>query len=107
MKNSKLTKLHKGDEVKVIKGKDKGKTGKIEKVLAQSQRVVVTNINQYKRHMKARSQNQPSEIVTITKPISIANVCLVCPKCHVLTRVGFSVQDDKKVRICKKCEQAL
>ena len=105
--NSKSGKLRKGDEVKIIRGKDKGKTGKIEKVFSESSKVLVTNINQYKRHLKAKSQTQPSEIVTITKPLSWANVQLICQKCHVITRIGFSVQDNKKVRICKKCEQIL
>lgn len=100
-------KLKKGDEVKVVRGKDKGKTGKVEKVFPEKMQVLVVNVNQYKRHLKARSQNQPSEIVTITKPLAIANVRLVCSKCHVITRAGFSMQDNKKIRICKKCEQAI
>lgn len=100
-------KLRKGDEVKVVRGKDKGKTGKIEKVFSQVSKVVVEGANQYKRHMKAKSQNQQSEIITITKPLPVANVQLLCPKCHVLTRVGFMIESGKKKRICRKCEQAL
>lgn len=100
-------KLKKGDEVEIIKGKDKGKSGKIEKVFLKEQTVLVPGVNMYKRHMKARSQNQKSEIVSITKPLSMANVQIICPKCHVQTRVGYSVVDDKKNRICKKCEQIL
>lgn len=106
-KNQKSKKLRKGDEVRIVRGKDKGKTGKIEKVLPVESQVVVTNINQYKRHLKARSQNKPSEITTITKPLSLANVQLICPKCHVVTRVGFSLQDKKKIRVCRKCEQEI
>ncbi len=100
-------KIKKGDEVKIVRGKDKDKMGKIEKIFPESHRVLVTNINQYKRHLKARSQNQPSEIVTITKPLSLANVALVCPKCHVVTRVGYSMQNNKKLRMCKKCRQLI
>ncbi|MDO8657250.1 MAG: 50S ribosomal protein L24 [Candidatus Levybacteria bacterium] len=99
-------KLRKGDEVKIIRGKDKGKGGKIDKVFSKENKVLVTGVNQYKRHMKAKSQNQPSEIVTITKPLPVPNVMLVCPKCHLPTRVGFSMED-KKIRICKKCKQAI
>ncbi len=100
-------KLKKGDEVKIVLGKDKGKTGKIEKILPGDEKVVVTGINQYKRHMKARSQTQSSEIVTITVPLSVAKVRLVCPKCHAMTRAGYKIEGEKKVRICRKCEQVI
>lgn len=100
-------KLKKGDEIKVVTGKDKGKTGKIEKVFSKENKILIPGINQYKRHMKARSQNQPSEIITITKPLSVANVRLVCAKCHELTRVGFQIEKEEKIRICKKCEQKI
>lgn len=100
-------KIHKGDEVKIVLGKDKGKTGKVEKIMPKEDMVVVTGMNQYKRHMKARSQSQSSEIVTITKPMDVAKVRLVCPKCHTITRVGYKMEGEKKVRICRKCDQAL
>ncbi|MFH1832655.1 MAG: 50S ribosomal protein L24 [Candidatus Levyibacteriota bacterium] len=100
-------KLRKGDEVKVVLGKDKGKSGKIEKVFSKKGLILIAGINQYKRHLKARAQNQKSEIITITKPMSITNVVLVCPKCHLATRVGFSIEKDKKLRICKKCKQTI
>ncbi len=100
-------KLKKGDEVKVVSGKDKGKTGKIEKVFPKDQKVLVADINQYKRHTKGKGQGQKSEIVTITKPLPVANVMLVCPKCHEVVRVGYTILDNKKQRMCKKCEQAL
>lgn len=100
-------KLKKGDEVKIVLGKDKGKTGKIEKVFPKAQKVLVAGVNQYKRHMKARSQKEQSEIVTLTKPLSVAKVQLICPKCHEVTRVGFTTQDTKKERICKKCKQVV
>lgn len=100
-------KIRKDDEVKVIRGKDKGKTGKVEKVLSRKNTVVVAGINQYKRHMKTRSVAQKSEIVTVTKPMSLANVQLICPKCHLPTRVGYAVEDGVKKRVCRKCNQAI
>ncbi len=103
--NAKFTKLKKGDEVKVVVGKDSGKTGKIEKVFPQAKKILVTGINQYKRHTKAKAQGQKSEIATITKPIAAANVMLVCPKCNLTTRVGYLLSNNKKERICKKCKQ--
>lgn len=97
-------KLKKGDEVKIIKGKDAGKTGKIEKVIAKEMKVLIPGVNQYKRHMKSRAQGQASEIITITKPLTVAHVALVCPKCKKQTRVGYKIEKDKKIRICRKCE---
>ena len=100
-------KFKKGDNVKVIRGKDKGKTGKIDKVLPKKDQVLISNVNQYKRHLKARSQGQPSEIVTLTKPLSSENVILVCPKCNKTTRIGYKLQKNVKVRICKKCNSEI
>jgi len=100
-------KFKKGDEVKVVRGKDKGKTGKIEKVFPKMDKVVIPNVNLYKRHLKARSQTQPSEIITLTKPLHASNIKLVCPKCHLPTRIGFKIENSKKIRICKKCRQEI
>lgn len=100
-------KLRKNDEVKIIRGKDVGKTGKVERVFAKENKVLVTGVNQFKRHVKARAEGQKSEIITITKPLPLANVQLICPKCKKTTRVGFSVNKDAKERICKKCKEAI
>ena len=100
-------KLLKGDNVKIVAGKDKGKSGKVEKVFTKTDKVLVEGVNQYKRHVKARVQGQTSEIMTITKPLPVANVQLVCPKCKKLTRVGYKMEKDKKVRICRKCEKEI
>ena len=100
-------KLKKGDIVKVIRGKDLGKTGKIEKVFSKVNKVLIAGVNQYKRHLKARSQKQPSEIATIIKPLPLVNVVCVCPKCHLPTRIGYIIEDSKKFRICKKCKQKI
>lgn len=100
-------KLIKGDTVKVIRGKDSGKTGKIERVSAKSGKVTVEGMNQYKRHIKAKAQGQKSEIVTITKGLPVSNVVLVCPKCKKPTRIGFKVVKDGKVRVCKSCNKEI
>lgn len=96
-------KLKKGDSITVIRGKDSGKKGTVEKVFTKEAKVLVEGVNQYKRHVKARQQGQKSEIITLTKPLPIANVQLVCPKCKKLTRVGYKMLKDEKVRICRKC----
>lgn len=107
-------KLRIGDNVKISMGKDKGKVGKIEKVYPKENKVLVEGVNQYKRHLKSRTQNQKSEIVTLTKPLPSSAVALICPKCNKVTRVGFKIEKDlprgkagKKERFCKKCEKSI
>lgn len=106
-------KIKKGDTVKVLIGKDKGKTGQIEKVFPTNESVLISGVNEFKRHVKSRARNQKSEIITITKPLPVANVALICPKCKRPTRIGWRVsakgesasggEKEKKVRICRKC----
>ncbi|OGH09039.1 MAG: 50S ribosomal protein L24 [Candidatus Levybacteria bacterium RBG_16_35_6] len=103
----KTKKIKKGDEVIVLLGKDKGKKGKIEAVFTKENKIVVAGVNQYKRHMKRKSEKQPSEIITLTKPLPISNVSVICPKCHLPTRVGLKKEKDKTIRICKKCQQEI
>ena len=100
-------KIKKGDLVKIVLGKDKGKTGKVEKVFSKEVKVLVAGVNQYKRHLKARAQGQPSEIVTITKPLPVSNVIVICPNCKKTARIGYKITGNKKARICKKCGKEL
>ena len=100
-------KFKKGDEIKVTGGKDKGKTGKIEKVFPSEGFVLVAGVNMYKRHMKAKDPRRPAGIIDIGKPLPVGRIALICPKCAQTTRVGFSFEDGKKVRICRKCEQKI
>lgn len=100
-------KLKVGDEIKVLIGKDKGKTGKVEKALPKKSQVLVTGINIYKRHVKGRTQGQESGIKEVTKPLAASRVALICPKCKMVTRLGYKIEDGKKTRICRKCEQAI
>ncbi len=97
-------KIRKGDLVLVIAGKDKGKTGKVTKVLPRENRVIVEGVNIVKRHMRARSQAQPSGIIEMAAPIHVSNVMLICPNCGEPTRVGFKITETgDKLRVCKKC----
>ena len=100
-------KLRKGDSVKVVAGKDKGKIEKIEKVYPKENKVLVSGVNQYKRHLKGRAQNQKSEIITLTKPLPVAAVSLICPKCNKVTRIGFKIEKTGKLRICRKCGKTI
>lgn len=91
-----------GDEALVTTGKDKGKKGKIEKVFPSEDKVVVSGVNTYKRHRKV-TRKQAAGIYEITRPIEVAKIAILCPKCGKPTRVGFTMEGKTKVRICKKC----
>jgi large subunit ribosomal protein L24 len=106
-------KIKRGDTVKILVGKDKAKTGRVERIIPKKGQVLVEGVNQYKRHFKGRSQNQKSEIITITKPLAVSSVALICPKCKKPTRVGFkfdkgtNIKMGKKIRTCKKCRKEI
>lgn len=91
----------KGDKVIVISGKDKGKTGTIQKVDSRSNRVVVENVNVRKKHKKPTQQNPEGSILEIYAPIDASNVMLVDPKTKKPTRIGHAVVKGKKVRVAK------
>ena len=94
--------LVKGDTVIVIAGSDKGKTGVIQKVIPESNRVVVENVNLRKKHRKPTQGNPEGGIVEIYAPIDASNVMLVDPKTKKPTRIGHKVVKGKKVRVAKK-----
>jgi large subunit ribosomal protein L24 len=100
-------KLKIGDTVKIILGKDRGRTGKVEKILPKKASVIVTGINVYKKHLKSKGQDQPGGIIDITRPLSVAKVALICPKCKIPTRVGYQGSGNQKIRICRKCQQPI
>ena len=99
-------KMHvkKGDNVKILCGKDKGKTGEILRSLPEKQRVVVQGANMMKKAQKPTQQNPQGGIMTIEAPIHVSNVMLICPHCKEATRTSKRVNEQgKKVRVCKKC----
>jgi large subunit ribosomal protein L24 len=100
-------KFKKGDTVIVMTGKDKGRKGKIEKVLSKKNRVLVPGINMFKRHLKKRDEKNPGGIIDFSRPLPLGNVRLICPKCSQITRIGYLLVKDEKVRICRKCEQEI
>ncbi len=101
-------KIRKGDFVQVIKGKDKGKKGRVIKVFPKEARVLVEGVNFVKKHVRPRKIDQQGGIIQMEKPISISNVMLFCLKCSKPTRVGIKFLDDgSKVRYCKKCGEII
>ena len=96
-------KIKKGDNVQVLSGNDKGKTGEVLEVIPKTQKVVVKGVNVRKKHVKPRKQGEEGGIIPVECSIHSSKVNVVCPKCGKTTRVGYKVEGDSKVRICKKC----
>ena len=95
--------IRKGDNVQVLSGNDKGKTGEVLEVIQKDDKVVVKGVNVRKKHVKARKQGDESGIIPVECAIPASKVNVVCPKCGKVTKVGYSVEKEEKVRVCKKC----
>ena len=100
--------IRKDDRVMVTVGKDKGKIGKVLKVLRKKDRVLVEKVNVAKRHMKPNPHRQQhGGIVDKEMPLHISNVMLMCDACAAPVRVGSREEEGKKVRFCKKCNKTI
>ena len=95
-------KIKKGDKVKIMLGKDRGKEGTVEYVKGKEGKVFVGGANIYKRHVR-KMNDVAGGIIDLPKPMDISNVSLICPNCKKVTRVGFKITGNIKMRICKKC----
>ena len=100
-------KIRKNDNVIVLAGKDRNKTGKVEKVFPAESRVVVTGVNVYKKSVKPTRRAPKGGIIEINAKLDASNVGIVCPSCSKVTRIGYSINKDKKIRVCKKCQANL
>ena len=100
-----MNKMHikKGDTVKVISGVDKNKEGKVLEVIPAAGKVVVEGVAMATKHTKPRRQGEEGGILSMEGAIHVAKVNVVCPKCGKATKVGYSVEKEEKVRVCKKC----
>lgn len=99
--------IKKGDNVLVITGKDKGKTGKVVDVNPKTNKVTVENVNVVTKHQKPRSQQDKGGIIKKTAPFEASNAMVICSACGKATRVAHAEVDGKNVRICKKCGACL
>ncbi len=97
-------KLKKNDNVIMLNGKDRGKKGKITKVLFDQDKVVVEGLNLVKKHLRAKQQGQKGQVVSKERAVSVSSVALVCKACGKQTRIGFKFESENKIRICKKCK---
>lgn len=101
-------KIKTNDMVKVLSGKDAGKSGKIIQVFRENGRVVVEGVGKTKKFLKSRSKEQKGQVIEFFAPIHASNVELVCPKCKKQMRVGMkTLENGKKVRVCKKCSETI
>jgi large subunit ribosomal protein L24 len=101
-----VPKVRRGDQVRVMTGKDRGKEGRILAVFPQDSRVIIQGVNLVKRHLKLRAARgragQEGGIITKEAPVHISNVQIVCPSCGP-TRIGYQIKDETKTRVCRKC----
>ena len=102
-----MAKVRREDTVMVITGKERGKTGVVRQVMPHEGRVVIAGVNVVKRHMRPRA-DRPGGIIEREAPLHISNVMVVCKSCSKPTRVAYRLRDDgRKVRYCRRCDQAL
>lgn len=97
-------KVKKGDKILIIKGKDRGKSGKITRALPAKLMLVVEGLNLRKKTIKPRRGQEKGRIVSVAWPMRASNVQLLCEACGKPTRAGYRLENNKKVRYCKKCK---
>jgi large subunit ribosomal protein L24 len=97
-------KIHKGDEVIVLAGKDKGKKAEVVRAMPSIDKVIVEGVNIAKRHSKPTRATQQGGVIDKFMPVHVSTVALVCKSCNKPTRIGFRFDDSgEKVRVCRKC----
>lgn len=101
-------KIRKGDNVLIIKGKDRGKMGKVRRAFPQDNRVVVEGLNMIKRHSRARGVMRQAGIIQREAPIDVAKVMIICGKCNKPTRIGSRLlAEGKRARFCRACNEVM
>jgi large subunit ribosomal protein L24 len=100
--------IRKNDSVMVIKGRERGKTGKVLRVIRENDAVIIERVNLVKRHTRPRGPQQPGGIVEKEASLQSANVMIMCDKCNAPVRIGHKIlADGTKIRICRRCHEAL
>ena len=95
--------IKKGDNVSVLSGNDKGKTGEVLEVMPKTDKIIVKGVNIRKKHVKPRKAGEEGGIISVECAIPSSKVNVVCPKCGKVTKVGYKMEKNEKVRVCKKC----
>jgi len=101
------TRVKKGDTVRVLLGKDRGKSASVIGVLPKRGLVIVEGVNMVFKHIRARRAGEKGQRVQVAAPMSISNVQVVCPACKKGTRIGYRVDGTDKLRVCKKCDATI
>jgi len=96
-------KIKKGDTVKIITGKDKDKTGKVLKVLYKKNKVLIEGLNIYKKNVRPKREGEKGQTILLSQPVDVSNALLVCPACGKAVRIGYRLDGERKIRVCKKC----
>jgi large subunit ribosomal protein L24 len=97
-------KVKKGDTIKMLTGKDRGKTGKVLHSFPAIEKVMVEGLNILKKHARPKREGEKGQRLEIPRKVSVSNVEVVCPKCARGTRVSYRIENGRKFRICKKCQ---
>jgi large subunit ribosomal protein L24 len=101
-------KLRKGDRVRVLSGKDRGKEGEIMRAFPAEGKVIVDGVNAARKSQRATKATMQGGIIDKDMPVPASNVAILCPSCRKTTRVGYRVDDQgRKIRICRRCEGEL
>lgn len=100
-------KIKENDKVLVISGKDRGRTGKVEKIFRDKNKILVAGIAIVKKSSKPTKKNTKGGIINIPSPIDISNVALLCPKCNKKAKIKYKTISEKKVRICSQCGEQI
>jgi len=103
-----MARIKKNDTVKILSGKDRGKTGKILFIWPDKNRALIQGRNLVKKHQRKTKEDQQGGVIQKESPVDVSNLMLVCQKCSKPTRVGFgTLSDGTKVRLCKKCKELI
>ena len=103
-----MAKIKKNDIVKILTGRDRGKTGKVLTIFTKRQKALVQGVNMVKKHARRTREDQQGGIITKESPLDISNLMVICQKCNKATRVNFTLlSDGTKTRICQKCKEII
>ncbi len=101
-------KIKKKDNVLIISGRDRGKKGRVLRVIPEKDRLIVDGIRMTKKRVKPRKEGEKGQIVEVPQPLPVSNVALICPQCNERTRVGYRGEgSSQKKRICRKCQKII
>jgi large subunit ribosomal protein L24 len=100
-------KIRKNDNVVILKGKDRGKTGRVIAVFPKTSKIMVEGLNVYKKHAKPSKKYPQGGIMDVNVPVSSDNLQIICPNCSKATRVSFKNSGRDKRRICRKCNEVV